>query len=1092
MKELMISDKREREQAIRIDESFIVQAPAGSGKTELLTQRFLNLLAHVNQSPEEILAITFTRKAAAEMQTRILDTLKAAHNATEPSDEFQKTKWQLAQAVLKRNEQESWHLLENPNRLRIQTIDSFCASLTQQMPILSRFGSQPAISDAPRYLYEAAIDSLIQSAEQDKTVEVALKSILRYLDNRLSTLKTLLVQMLAKRDQWLPDITRTRNEKDLRLLLERNLQAINQDLIDTVHSHASSEFLSNINSLLEFASQYANDDKLIKQYHTSLEHKPYWLMIAELFLTNEHQRRKQINKQLGFPAASSTKDKNEKSLFDNQKAAMKYLLESASDAFIEALVALRFSPTQNYSDAQWELLSALFLILPLAAAHLTLQFKEKNEIDFSEMTQAALAALGEFDSPSELALSLDYQINHILVDEFQDTSITQLRLLERLTLGWENGDGRTLFLVGDPMQSIYRFRQAEVGLFLRAQQEGIGEIHLTPLTLSTNFRSTESLIDWINGACETFFPTEDRITEGAVSYSRATSIHPANDAAINIHRASNSPAQIIEIIQQTKNRSADHSIAILVKARSHLLELLPKLREAHISYQAVEIEPLEHKLVIRDLFALTKALLHLADRTAWLSILRAPWCGLALKDLLLVSQCADKKTILENLQNEELISQLTMDGQHRARAFLKQILPIVHERARMPLRDWIETAWHALQGDRLLLNLSDENDVNLFFDLLNQYDVGGDLDHFSQFESALTQLYASPVDVQENAVQVMTIHKAKGLEFDTVILPDCHRHTATDSSELLLFADLPRIHHDIALVFAPIKAADQEEDEIYRYLKHENDTKSLYENYRLLYVALTRAKSKLHLIGDLNPASRSFFQFLWPVVETALTEKESNTFALSEPEKNEQQLLSRLHLKDLRELPFYPMQKSGDHFTFDENPHQTLKQTVVGTLTHQILYQIACNGLDKWTAENIERAKSGWMQQLRQFGLSDQAEIENLITIVADAVTNSLADSRGRWILESHLNGEAEYALIDREGAQHIIDRTFVDDDNRRWIIDYKTTLEDIDDAEQFLSMAQEKHAVQLDRYRKAFSSIEKREIRAGIYYPFQQLWIEI
>ncbi len=104
----------------------------------------------------------------------------------------------------------------------------------------------------------------------------------------------------------------------------------------------------------------------------------------------------------------------------------------------------------------------------------------------------------KLDAPEDLALALGQRIRHILVDEFQDTSYTQFELLEKLTAGWEPGDGRTLFLVGDPMQSIYRFRQADVSLFLKARLEGIGAIRLEPLTLSVNFRSRPEIVEWVN------------------------------------------------------------------------------------------------------------------------------------------------------------------------------------------------------------------------------------------------------------------------------------------------------------------------------------------------------------------------------------------------------------------------------------------------------------------------------------------------------------------------------------------------------------------------------------------------------------------
>src|SRR5256885_15730645 len=138
----------------------------------------------------------------------------------------------------------------------------------------------------------------------------------------------------------------------------------------------------------------------------------------------------------------------------------------------EALWALYNMPPAEYDDRQWEALEAILALLKPAVAHLKVLFGERGQADFTEFAHGALAALGSVDDPSDLLLSLDQKISHVLVDEFQDTSLSQFELLTQLTSGWQQGDGRTLFLVGDPMQSIYRFREAEVSLFLLAKHSG--------------------------------------------------------------------------------------------------------------------------------------------------------------------------------------------------------------------------------------------------------------------------------------------------------------------------------------------------------------------------------------------------------------------------------------------------------------------------------------------------------------------------------------------------------------------------------------------------------------------------------------------
>ena len=151
-----IPDAAERERALDTRCSFIVQAPAGSGKTELLIQRYLALLAEV-ESPEEIVAITFTIKAAGEMRARVLERLAAARANRQPGNAHEARTLGLARAAADRDRREGWRLDDNPARLRIQTIDALCAALARQMPVLSTFGALPAtVEDASELYREAA------------------------------------------------------------------------------------------------------------------------------------------------------------------------------------------------------------------------------------------------------------------------------------------------------------------------------------------------------------------------------------------------------------------------------------------------------------------------------------------------------------------------------------------------------------------------------------------------------------------------------------------------------------------------------------------------------------------------------------------------------------------------------------------------------------------------------------------------------------------------------------------------------------------------------------------------------------------------
>jgi ATP-dependent exoDNAse (exonuclease V) beta subunit len=195
------------------------------------------------------------------------------------------------------------------------------------------------------------------------------------------------------------------------------------------------------------------------------------------------------------------------------------------------------------------------------------------------------------------------------------------------------------------------------------------------------------------------------------------------------------------------------------------------------------------------------------------------------------------------------------------------------ERRKKTLRYWIEGIWMAIGGPACLNNDTDFENVITFFNLLENLTNGNDISDISHLEKQLDNLTASPNQIDKPCIEIMTIHKAKGLEFDTVILAGLDRNVRADDKQLLLWMERAGEHGHDDLILAPIKATMHEYDAIYDYLRREEHKKSLYETQRLLYVAATRAKYQLHLVfhyeqnennGIQSPSAQSLLAQLWP------------------------------------------------------------------------------------------------------------------------------------------------------------------------------------------------------------------------------------
>ncbi len=1174
-------DQQVRFDALDPHTSFAVSAPAGSGKTGLLTQRVLTLLAWCDE-PEEVLAITFTRKAAGEMQDRIMHALWQAADQPEPQDPHAQRTWKLAQAVLQRDRELEWNLLQSPQRLRVQTIDSLCRSITKQLPLASGIGAQPDTLEDADQAYRLAVRELFHLLEQDSPLREDLTRLLRHMDNNLPAVENLLTSLLAKREQWLGVLLQARHE-DARTYLEQVLRDViceHLDLVEAALLIHSSELCSIADRAAANLQEEGERKNRIHELlginglpDTEPESLPQWFAIVDLLLTNGGTFRARLTKAGGFPAGKENADL--KNRFSELVAA---ITDTAPDAE-QLLQELRSLPSASYAEHQWQLLDSLTSILPILVAQLTIVFKQQSATDYTAISQAALLALGEEDSPSDLALQLDYRIRHILVDEFQDTASPQLELLRKLTSGWQTGDGRTLFIVGDGMQSCYGFRNANVGLFLDARQQGIGSVTLTALDLRVNFRSQAGVVHWVNTIFQHAFPLQDDISRGAVSYSPSVAFKPAIDGnAVDFYACTYSsetksaeakstekdkggddeeiPSRInaqqqeaekvVELVQQARSANPNGSIAILVRTRNHLARILPALTAAGLHYQATEIDRLASRMAIIDLLSLTRALLNPADRIAWLSVLRAPWCGLDNNDLhrIATTNLAGQNpranetafaVIWPQLELHQQIAGISENG----KKILARVTPILEqalqERYRKPLRQWIEGIWFALGGPATLLDANDRDNINSFFALLDKHQQGGSIRDWQAFNNAIDRLFAAPRSDADANLQVMTIHKSKGLEFDTVIIPGLDRSARKDDKQLLLWQERINHHGEKQLLLGSLAATGQEEDTLYTFMRREADKQQAFEATRLLYVGCTRAIKRLHLIACINikddelvaPAKVSLLHSIWPFVKEDAIQIQANTnprrqLTLTDDlfaEKNKPGLQHILRLpadwqapalNDVTLLTAYRGHEFGsreiDDLTNDNPLNIPEVETTgarlarhTGTVIHNALQAIVENKLITNTHsitadEFIAQQRNFWKIQLQQFGWSSD-NLNRALQKIASAITITMNSDQGRWLLNSdHEQSACELSLMQKDKQdvrEHIIDRTFISD-GVRWIVDYKSSEAETGEAdEKFIARELEAYLPQLTRYRNLLATTETLPIKTALFWVVHGKLIE-
>ena len=728
------------------------------------------------------------------------------------------------------------------------------------------------------------------------------------------------------------------------------------------------------------------------------------------------------------------------------------------------------------------------LLLIDMVTRLNEKFKERRIIDFTQIMGNAVEALRD----THLPLILDQNISHILVDEFQDTNESQLIFIELLTQNFAGNPEKSFFAVGDPMQSIYRFRKAEVEIFSRVQKNGISDLKLTSLFLKVNFRSNKNIIDWLNNSFSKAFPLIDDSDEGSVPYSSCESSNNNLEGGMELialtcdtkSKTAQYEAEalyVLNLIKDTRKSNPDASIAVLTRSKAHLNELITLInkKDTSIPIDAIEMSKILSNQTFQDILCLTKALFDFSDRTNWIAALKSPWCGLSINDLVLLFEKDHKSLVWELINNIDNTSRLDKNSARRLRSFVEVISENIQYRGRISHRYFVEGIWRQLNGEESMVDSNDIQNIDLFLELLEEASEILSID-FIKLERLIENKFISKTSIQKNSIKFLTIQKSKGLEFDHVIIPNLNKRTRNEESDLVLY--------DKSTLSIKNPGNDKN---LHSYHAYKERKRLDNEKIRLLYVAMTRAKNKCYLIGTVKkegdlviPNSGTFMNILWPFFSDKFTEiatpEDENSFEKFIPKLR--RLNDNFYSGDKR----YKRSIDTEELSFCYPNMSTDIQRFTGNIVHKYLEIIVKKQLD---IDKILCNKLDYTESLYLGKNFKKKDIKIGLNLVKKSLEMLKKTSDGRWILNRYLadNSEVSYLLeSNNTTTQHIPDRSFIENDIQ-WIIDYKTPFSPIKN----LAVEAKKHLPQLRLYETIFKG-NKRVIQKAIYFAPQGKLIKL
>ncbi len=1195
----MMNDDDVRVLAIDPTKSYIVTAPAGSGKTALMIQRILRILAEDKklEKPDQLVAITFTNAAADELRVRLLTKLDEArkNEKLDESNEYEVKTRELANAVMERDAKEGWKLLEIPERLKICTIDAFCKEVLTHHAQRTGLGTVPSVADPEGETAEIYREAAKMTLEKSGRSEEEGNRIDRFLKiygfNRRQAIEDL-SKLLATREQWRGAVKHVGESinGDVEFCIA-NAKLVYEELSKIVDfKKVINIFTENkcLNEVIQFCKQAQEHRSFKTECYKCLEDKNTETLVTDLceedkeglllgfkrllFTGNKYkiEYRKKIDVNCGFPPEA--KAKKERQGFATRcmecRKCKAYFEGIKDDEIVKAYSVARkdvkySSTNENERSTDFKSLRAVVGVLPILLKSLEDQWIARGVLDFTAVADEAVKALGKLTDKES-------RIRHLMVDEFQDSSRRQYHLIGAITKQWKSrNDGRTLFVVGDPMQSIYRFRQAEVELFIDAcQTKKIKDFEVDEdfkvddtLTLNKNFRSRKSLVEWYNGAFSHILGDVASPETGAVRYTQAVGVRDDDTETTenvscrkdvyaleskddknkkdDINKKAMADRSLWHVAQlvkdwKKKHKDDDAKCAILVRNRNYLGNVLFYLRKKSIPYQAIEIDKMNKRQVIIDLISLTRALCMENDTVAWLSLLRAPWCGLTLAQLEQFTpneNKSDNKT--DNVEDAtpadvqrtvwEKIEKLKDSPEFRdtrLRSFY-DIMSKSHAAALLASQFTllVEQTWLELGGPATVEDESDLEGVRQYLNILYKLEQDGHITSNERLVEAVEHLYAPPnqnADAQK--VQVMTIHKSKGMEFDTVILPTLDKSAGgKDSTGLLQWCYVGNQFVCAAGKVSQERFEDAKESPHYKALVSLiNTRKEENESRRLLYVAATRAKNRLRMVyGYKEGQSPNLFATMIEGIETPkkditkeVTSKNSQidkaldvTQDFTDAGKKVARLSKdwELEIDDVA-IPEVSPEGADDGDAVDDERYAVGNKRrrpdwlwkfadgsparAIGTVVHAWLERMAKDGAEKLKKDDNKRIRTA----LRQNKVCREDELDSSEQIVKDALQHVIQEHPE--MLRRHDEDYYEYALTspkDNRFQNKIIDRLWRK--GSHWtIVDYKTTNLESDSEEDLIGKIEDaeydKQVIEYGEIVHNRFNVSPSDVSRYLYFP--------